>query len=95
LSIIRPGPGKLAINAAGQSQIFSIPQFFTVSISGLTFENGAGSVFGGAIDDNEEHVEGFLNLTLTDDVVTDNSAGGPGEYGEGGAVLFVADGGGG
>jgi hypothetical protein len=91
LSIIGPGPGKLAISGAGQSQIFSMPQFATVSISGLAFENGYGAD-GGAISDSEDDLSGYLTLTLTNDAFTDNTAASPGGVGLGGAVYFEADG---
>jgi predicted outer membrane repeat protein/parallel beta-helix repeat protein len=73
VTINGPGAGELTINADGHSGAFTIGQYATAVISGLTItggyaQNGAAINVGGSSDD------GGGNLTLTDCTLTGNTA---------------------
>jgi len=68
MTIVGPGAGQLTINAGNQSGIFTINSG-TVSLSGLTLENGSGPADGGGAILNYSG-----NVSLTDAVLSNNSA---------------------
>jgi hypothetical protein len=79
VTIQGPGPATLAIDAAGASQIFNVvttDPTASVSITGLTMQNGNSPGGGGAV------FASGGNLTLTNDVIQNNTA----KYGGGVAL---------
>ena len=84
LHISGPGAANLAISGGGASQVFKIDSGATVTISGLTIENGKniGDGFGGGIVNHGM-------LSLTDSTISGNSSSilGGGIYNEGTLTL--------
>ncbi len=82
-----PGPGKVTVSGDDQFTVFDIGEGVTASISGLTITDGRASVV-----DNYGFVSGgggiysLGNLTITNCVVTGNSA--PAQDYEGGGGIF-------
>ncbi|MGF1470318.1 MAG: choice-of-anchor Q domain-containing protein [Rubrobacteraceae bacterium] len=63
-----PGPDQLSVSGTNSSRVFFLNSGVTVGISGLTITGGDGVSSGGGIENRGP-------LTLTDSVVTGNSAG--------------------
>jgi uncharacterized repeat protein (TIGR01451 family) len=87
VTITGPGAASLAIDGGHTVQIFTIASGITVSISGLTIQNGSndsGDFSGGGIDN-------FGTLTVTDCTVKGNAAShlGAGIYNNNGATLTI------
>src|SRR6185312_7670734 len=80
VTLVGPGQGVLAIDAAHNSRIFLIDGGVTSHISGLALLNGTAAASGGAIDD-----EG--TLTLTDSSISNSTA-----YGANGGGIFATAG---
>lgn len=82
ITVAGPGPGKLAIDGGGASTVLAVNSGGTVSISGLTIQNGRfnGSYGGGGVD-----VENGSALALANCTLSSNTA--PG-YGYGGGLYI-------
>ncbi len=63
------GANQLAVSGGGNSEVFNVSSGTTVTISGLTITGGSANQGGG--------ISNAGNLTLDDDVVTNNQAAGP------------------
>lgn len=91
LTITGPGASKLAVDAGGTSQIFTIASGGNVSISGLTLSNGlanSGSDAGGAIEDDTGGALSVSDATFSHDSAGTTS----GALGVGGAIEYSAGG---
>lgn len=84
LTISGPGAGVLGVDGDSSSQLFFTSGTIDVEISGLTLFGGVGAR-GGAIENAD------ANLTISDSVITQNSASesGGGIYNDSGAVTVV------
>jgi hypothetical protein len=78
LTITGPGAGSLTINGNNASRIFMVSSGFTLNLSGVTITNGSSSDWGGGIAN-----EGTLHIS--DSVISNCSANGPGN-GFGGGI---------
>src|SRR5262249_39842134 len=67
VTISGPGASQLAVSGDSMSRVLFVDPGATVSVSGLTVRDGKAMLFGGGIFNKG-------NLTLTDCVVTDNTA---------------------
>ncbi len=83
LTITGPGPGALAVSGAGQVDVFDIISG-TVTISGLTIENGGGGAGAGVFTSNSATVT-LSNCTLSGNTAADPGDGG-GIFNNGGTV---------
>ena len=78
LTIAGPGGGQIAVSGNNASQVFNIAGSTTLSISGLTIDNGSAISGGGIYNDG--------TLTLTNDILSDNAATAASGSVDGGAV---------
>ncbi len=76
VTIDGPGGGALAVSGSNQSRVFQIDTGATVSISGLTIEDGSAADEGGGVLNNGD-------ITLTDMSVSNNTMTGNGHGGGG------------
>jgi hypothetical protein len=87
VTIEGPGSAKLAVSGGGNSRVFDITNSgLSVTISGLTIEDGAAPDGAGILDQGG-------SLTMEGDLITENHALGvnPGDSAEGGGVFVTLD----
>ena len=84
LTVDGPGAGSVAVSGSNKSRVFQIDSEATVSLSGLTIEDGAATTEGGGI-------RNVGNVTLTDVVLSNNAVTtGPGGGAFGGGLANEA-----
>jgi hypothetical protein len=76
LSIVGPGTAALAVSGNNQSRIFQIDSGATVSVSGVTIEDGSAATEGGGVL-NDGNIT-LTNVALSDNTVSTGSDGGAG-----------------
>ena len=101
LTITGPGPSQLTVkrSTAGGTPAFRIFHILkhTVTIEGLSITNGLALALGNSPDagggifcDDEEFNNQRLAVTVSNCVISGNTAGGPGGFGGGGGISFGA-----